>query len=645
MFQLYEALQAERDLLRAVCASAPRRCASAGRLANLVSLSADWIWEQDTELRFTYFSEGFRVATGIDPAELIGGQRGEQPVRRRPELLAEHTAQIENHEPSATSATATAGRTASSAISRISGEPIFDAGSASRATAASVPTDQATLAAARAAARELRQPDRPAQPQPVRCRARAHARPCAAHRHQLRHCASSTWTASRASTTPLATPLATSCCSRWRSACAAAARATSSPASAATVRRPARRPGRRRRDLRGRAQAARHHRRTAAAGRPQCLDHRQLRHRDVPADGGDAQTLLKNADAAMYQAKALGKNNFQFYTAALSPRSRRCCSRFGFRPAPRHRAATSWCCTTSQVRHRHRHDARRRGAGALAASTARPRPSRRVHPDRRGQRRLIVPLGAGCSTGLPADRPVAGRRLDVPARDQLGAPVHQRLADRRHLDALAGGGISRRIARGRDHRRRSLMADPRPARLATLQRLHALGCTSRSTTSAPATRRSRTSSASRRRRSDRLHSFVSGLPLDRDDAAITARAVIALSRLGMQVRGRCRDAGPARLPATGLRRGQGYLTGRYMPGPARRQAAPAAPLTQTAWCAAFQQAARPASLKALRWCCRSARCRWCNDARYSTGRVTDLAGPRLRIDATSPRRASLTANS
>ncbi len=37
-----------------------------------------------------------------------------------------------------------------------------------------------------------------------------------------------------------------------------------------------------------------------------------------PRDGSDEQTLKKNADAAMYQAKARGKNNFQFYTDQLS---------------------------------------------------------------------------------------------------------------------------------------------------------------------------------------------------------------------------------------------------------------------------------------------------------------------------------------
>ncbi len=41
-----------------------------------------------------------------------------------------------------------------------------------------------------------------------------------------------------------------------------------------------------------------------------------------PADGEDAETLLKNADTAMYHAKAAGRNNFQFFTAAMNTRVR-----------------------------------------------------------------------------------------------------------------------------------------------------------------------------------------------------------------------------------------------------------------------------------------------------------------------------------
>lgn len=42
-----------------------------------------------------------------------------------------------------------------------------------------------------------------------------------------------------------------------------------------------------------------------------------------PNDGKDAETLLKNADSAMYHAKEQGKNNYQFYTATMHAESMR----------------------------------------------------------------------------------------------------------------------------------------------------------------------------------------------------------------------------------------------------------------------------------------------------------------------------------
>ena len=39
---------------------------------------------------------------------------------------------------------------------------------------------------------------------------------------------------------------------------------------------------------------------------------------NYPNDGTDADTLLANADAAMYRAKEIGRDNFQFYTPELN---------------------------------------------------------------------------------------------------------------------------------------------------------------------------------------------------------------------------------------------------------------------------------------------------------------------------------------
>jgi len=52
-----------------------------------------------------------------------------------------------------------------------------------------------------------------------------------------------------------------------------------------------------------------------------------------PQDGLDEQTLTKNADIAMYQAKAEGKNNFQFYSEKLNANS---LERLGLESSLRH---------------------------------------------------------------------------------------------------------------------------------------------------------------------------------------------------------------------------------------------------------------------------------------------------------------------
>jgi len=122
------ALQVERarlDAERAVHAQSLN--ASQARLASLLSLSADWVWEQDEAGRLTYVSDGAAVATGRPLQQLLNRRRQDfegfecdEGVRLRYETA------LARHEPFRDVVYGIAARDGSTRYLRISGEPLFD---------------------------------------------------------------------------------------------------------------------------------------------------------------------------------------------------------------------------------------------------------------------------------------------------------------------------------------------------------------------------------------------------------------------------------------------------------------------------------------------------------------------------------------
>lgn len=51
--------------------------ASQQRLGDFAATAHEWLWEMDSELRFSYFSDHFEKATGISPQTILGRRRDE----------------------------------------------------------------------------------------------------------------------------------------------------------------------------------------------------------------------------------------------------------------------------------------------------------------------------------------------------------------------------------------------------------------------------------------------------------------------------------------------------------------------------------------------------------------------------------------
>jgi diguanylate cyclase (GGDEF)-like protein/PAS domain S-box-containing protein len=128
MAGLYAALRAERDLLeQRVRERTEALQRSEGRLGSLLSLSADWIWEQDHQLRFTYVSEGIVGTAGIRPEELMGRRRsfGDGHFDADPGALADYEERVKACRPFRDFDFRLRRSDGRTCWIRVSGEPVF----------------------------------------------------------------------------------------------------------------------------------------------------------------------------------------------------------------------------------------------------------------------------------------------------------------------------------------------------------------------------------------------------------------------------------------------------------------------------------------------------------------------------------------
>ena len=97
------------------------------RLKSLLEMSSDWYWEQDENFLFTHISDGMRRSTGVDPAERYGRPRWDIPylgIAR--EQMDEHRRRVEAHESFRDFQYAYNKPDGNIYWGSVSGEPVFD---------------------------------------------------------------------------------------------------------------------------------------------------------------------------------------------------------------------------------------------------------------------------------------------------------------------------------------------------------------------------------------------------------------------------------------------------------------------------------------------------------------------------------------
>ncbi|HYL19995.1 MAG TPA: diguanylate cyclase, partial [Burkholderiales bacterium] len=99
------------------------------RFRGLTALSADWYWEQDEHLRFTYFSPGVSPRFGVDPSTALGRTRLELPVEWESEQARQqHQRDLDQRLPFRELLLKRMGDDGEPRYFRVSGEPVFDRG-------------------------------------------------------------------------------------------------------------------------------------------------------------------------------------------------------------------------------------------------------------------------------------------------------------------------------------------------------------------------------------------------------------------------------------------------------------------------------------------------------------------------------------
>ena len=571
MATLYATVRADRDQLdNRVRERTEALRLSEGRLSSLLSLSADWIWEQDANLQFTYVSDGFEAATGIRASQMLGRSRVTgSSFHAPPEALAAYEACIADRK---AFRDLTYGLTRPDdgvqRFVRISGEPVFDEAGVFLGYRG-VGRDVTEVALAELKVQELAcfdsltgLPNRNmffTELDRTVARARRQGQGFAVCYIDLDRFKTINDTMGHAAGDELLKTMA----GRLRGALRETDLVARLGGDEFVV---VLEGGGGAAEISGVAQKM-----LAAIGQPLTLQGCGL---DVtgsigigvfPDDGEDAAALLKHADAAMYLAKERGKNNVQFYTAELADQAAR---QFAIETELR----SALVRDELFLHYQPKIDI---ASGAMRSVEALVR---WAHPQRglvlpgdfiglAEERGLIVPIGrwvmqAACrqmrdwrSAGLAAPSVAVNLSARQFASETLVADL---------LDALTAYGIAASEFEV-ELTESVLMADPERASV-VLAQMHAMGVrisiddfgTGYSSLSYLKRVPAQTVKIDR--------SFIRGLPEDKDDAAIT-QAVIAMAHsLGLVVvaEGVETDAQLQMLRQMGCDEAQGYLLGRPM---------------------------------------------------------------------------------